>query len=111
MRVTADTNVLVRAFVLDDPTRSPAAIAALQNATVIVVTVPTLGEFVWVLCRAYRRSPAEVIRRLLATDTVVADRPVIEERLAFMDAGGDFAEGVIAASRARDGRDGLPDFR
>ena len=65
----------------------------------VAVTVPALCEFVWVLSRIYKRSRPEIaqsIRRLLASATVAADQPAIAAGLAFLDAGGDFADGVIA---------------
>lgn len=49
MKITADTNVLVRAVVADDPAQSQAAIAALRGAEQIAVALPALCEFVWVL--------------------------------------------------------------
>ena len=104
MRITADTNVLVRAAVGDDPVQSPLAADALQRASLIAVTTPALCEFVWVLTRAYKRSVAEIagaIRHLLAADSVAADRPAIEAGLAFLEAGGDFADGVIAHEGSR----------
>lgn len=99
MKVTADTNVLVRAAVGDDPVQSPAAAKALRAATLIAVTNPALCEFVWVLSRAYKRSTTEIaaaIRSLLAADSVAADRLAVEAGLAFLEAGGDFADGIIA---------------
>lgn len=99
MKVTADTNVLVRAAVGDDPVQSPAAAKALRAATLIAVTNPALCEFVWVLSRAYKRSAADIaaaIRSLLAADNVAADRLAVEAGLAFLEGGGDFADGIIA---------------
>lgn len=99
MRVTPDTNVLVRAAVGDDPLQSPAAARALQTASLIAVTNPALCEFVWVLSRAYKRSAADIagaIRTLLAAGNVAADRPAVGAGLAFLEAGGDFADGIIA---------------
>lgn len=108
MRVAADANVLVRAAVGDDPVQSPAAVAALRAASLIAVTIPVLCEFVWVLSRAYKRSAAEIadaIRRLLAAGNVVADHLAAEAGLAFLEAGGDFADGVIAYEGAQLGAD------
>ena len=39
MRITTDTNVLVRAVVADDPAQSQAAIAALRDAEQIAVAL------------------------------------------------------------------------
>jgi predicted nucleic acid-binding protein len=60
VRITADTNVLVRAAVLDDPAQGAIAAEALLQAETVAVTLPSLCEFVWVLTRAYKRSVAEV---------------------------------------------------
>lgn len=71
----------------------------LRTAELIAVTLPALCEFVWVLTRGYRRAASEVlgmIRSLLDSATVQVDRPAVEAGLAVLEAGGDFAEGVIA---------------
>jgi len=47
MQITADTNVLVRAVVGDDPAQSQAAIAALRGAEQIAVAL--LGCTLWPL--------------------------------------------------------------
>jgi predicted nucleic-acid-binding protein len=49
--------------------------------------------------RGYRRQAPEIaaaVRRLLAGPTVVVDYPAVEAGLAMLEAGGDFADGVIA---------------
>ena len=99
MRVTVDTNVLVRAAVLDDREQAERAAKVLRDAEIIAVTVPALCEFAWVLTRGYRRPAREVlgmIRSLIESATVRVDRPVVEAGLAILEAGGDFADGVIA---------------
>ena len=99
MRITADTNVLVRVAVGDDLAQSVVAAAALREAEHIAVTIPALCEFVWVLARGYKRNAQEIataIRRLIASATVQVDRPAVEAGLTLLEAGGDFADGVIA---------------
>jgi predicted nucleic-acid-binding protein len=99
VKVTADTNVLVRAITGDDARQSAIAQAELANASLIAVPLPALCELVWVLSRGYRiQSPeiAAVIRRLIDASTVAANRPAVEAGLALLEAGGDFADGVIA---------------
>ena len=99
MRITADTNVLVRAAVMDDLGQSALAADALLEAEAVAVTLPSLCEFVWVLMRGYGRSAAEVaaaIRQLIAGMSVLVDRPAVEAGLAILDKGGDFADGIIA---------------
>ncbi|WP_216923336.1 type II toxin-antitoxin system VapC family toxin [Synechococcus sp. CCAP 1479/9] len=99
MRITADTNVLVRAVVSDDPAQSTAAIAALRGAEQIAVALPALCEFVWVLRRVYAFSVADIvaaIRALMAAGNVSLDRAAVELGLLQLEAGGDFADAVIA---------------
>lgn len=99
MRITVDTNILVRSAVRDDTRQADAANRVLRDASSIVVTLPCLCEFVWVLRSAYRLSVAEIegaIQPLLDTANVILNRLAVEEGLAVLRAGGDFADGVIA---------------
>ncbi len=99
MKITADTNVLIRAAVQDDIDQGPRAARLLQQAELVAVPVPVLCEFVWVLRRGYKKSVSEIseaIRRLLKSENVVVNRPAIEAGMSVLDAGGDFADGVIA---------------
>lgn len=99
MRIVADTNVLLRAAVRDDPQQAIAAANLLRSADLVAVSVAVLCEFVWVLRGAYKRSALEVarsIRSLLSSHNVVTNHPAIEAGLAVLEKGGDFADGVIA---------------
>ena len=99
MKVTADTNILVRAVTGDDPRQSPLAQTELENAELVAITLPALCEFVWVLTQGYGIATpqiAETIRRLMNSTNVVTNRPAAEAGLALLEAGGDFADGVIA---------------
>jgi len=99
MKITADTNVLVRAAVQDEPHQARQAAQVLQQADLIAVPIPVLCEFVWVLRRGYKKSISDVsdaIHRLMKSAHVVMNRPAVEAGLAVLDAGGDFADGVIA---------------
>jgi predicted nucleic-acid-binding protein len=99
MKITADTNVLVRAITEDNERQSKTAQKELANADVVALTLPALCELVWVLAQAYRIPTAEIaeaIHRLISAANVVVNRPAVEAGLALMDAGGDFADGVIA---------------
>jgi predicted nucleic-acid-binding protein len=98
VKITADTNVLARAITEDDPRQSRIAQIELANADLVALALPALCELVWVLSRGYRILPAEIaetIRRLINSENVLVDRPAVEAGLAVMDAGGDFADGVI----------------
>jgi predicted nucleic-acid-binding protein len=99
LRITADTNVLVRSITGDDPHQAVAAMALLRGAEIVVITLPALCELVWVLRQGYRSRPDEiaaVIRDLVRSATVQTDLRAVEAGLAMLDAGGDFADGVIA---------------
>jgi predicted nucleic-acid-binding protein len=99
MKMTADTNVLVRALAGDDERQSKIAQAELKKAEVVALALPALCELVWVLSQGYKipsSEIAEAIRRLMNGANVVVNRPAAEAGLALLDAGGDFADGVIA---------------
>ena len=99
MRITADTNILVRAAVLDDPHQGALAANLLRDGELIAVTLPALCEFTWVLGRGYRWGATAIlgfITSLLASPSVRVDRVAAEAGLAMLEAGGDFADGVIA---------------
>ncbi|WP_372052768.1 type II toxin-antitoxin system VapC family toxin (plasmid) [Tistrella mobilis] len=99
MKVIADTNVLARAILQDDEAQCRMARDLLKQATLIAVPLPCLCELVWILrqgARLPKEDVAVAIRALLNTDTVVVNRPAAEAGLAQLDAGGDFADGIIA---------------
>ena len=99
MRITVDTNVLIRGVVRDDEKQAQAADKMLKEASLIAVSLPCLCEFVWVLRRLYSLGNADIaaaIRALIATEKVVMNRQAVEVGLAMLDSGGDFADGVIA---------------
>lgn len=99
MKITADTNVLLRIFVDDDPAQSETATLELERAESVAIPAQALCELAWVLERRYGASRTDValaIRRLLDTANVALDRPPVEAGLAILEAGGDFADGVIA---------------
>ena len=99
MKITADTNVLVRAITGDDAVQSKLAQAELANADVVALALPALCELVWVLSRGYKIPASEIaqtVRRLIDAATVAVNRPAVEAGLALLEAGGDFADGVIA---------------
>lgn len=99
MRVTADTNVLLRAYVADDEAQAAIAVDLLAKADIVAVSLQALCEFAWILAWQYqteRENIGAAIRALLNTANVVVNRPAVESGLSVLDAGGDFADGVIA---------------
>src|SRR5260370_17824055 len=112
MKITADTNVLVRALTEDDREQSRAAQIALSKADIVALTIPTLCELVWVL-RSYRIQSSDIagtLRGLLNGANIVVNRPAAEAGLALLDAGGDFADGVIAYEGSWLGADPFASF-
>jgi predicted nucleic-acid-binding protein len=104
MRVTVDTNILVRAVVRDDEKQAQAAAALLKAADVIAVSLPCLCEFVWVLRRVYSFGQDEIsaaVEALLDAGNVSVNRPAVDAGLAILRAGGDFADGLIAYEGSR----------
>jgi len=99
MKINADTNVLVRAVVGDDAKQAQAATKFLKDAELIAVSLPCLCELVWVLCSVYnfrQRDISAALEALLDTSNVVVNRPAVEAGLTVLNAGGDFADGLIA---------------
>jgi predicted nucleic-acid-binding protein len=99
VKVSVDTNVLVRAVVRDDAEQARVAAKVLTDAELIAVALPCLCEFVWVLLRVYdfqTSDAATAIRVLLDAANVEVNRPAVEAGLSVLEAGGDFADGVIA---------------
>ena len=99
MKIAVDTNVLIRACVRDDLAQAESAGKVLKDASLIAVAIPCLCEFVWVLRQVYGFSTADIgsaVKALLDTGNVVLNRPAVEAGLAFLEAGGDFADGAIA---------------
>lgn len=99
MKANLDTNVLLRLIVGDDEAQQETAIETLEAAELVAISVHAFCEFAWVLDRSYgvqRTDISAAIRHILDMRNVVANRPTIEAGLAVLDAGGDFADGVIA---------------
>ena len=99
MKVTVDTNVLIRAVVRDDAKQAKKAIKILEEATFVVITLSSLCEFVWVLLRSYEIEASDIskaLKALISTTNVQVNRPAVEAGISQLEAGGDFADAVIA---------------
>src|SRR5258708_7392147 len=113
MKITADAKVLVRGIRNDDVGQSSVAEAELANADLVALALPALCELVWVLSQGYKipsSQIAEAIRRLMNGANVAVNRPAAEAGLALLDAGGDFADGVIAYEGSWLGADSFISF-
>lgn len=99
MKITADTNLLLRAALEDDPQQAALAQKIIADAEMIAVPVIVFCEFAWVLARHYKKPSSEIaaaIRTLTRHATIVTNQPVVDAGLAVLESGGDFADGVIA---------------
>jgi predicted nucleic-acid-binding protein len=113
MKITADTNLLVRAITGDNALQSKAAQMVLKDADLVALAIPALCELVWVLSQGYKvpaSDIAEAIRRLINGANVVVNRPAAEAGLVLLDTGGDFADGVIAYEGSWLGADAFVSF-
>lgn len=101
MKINADTNILLRFVLADDDRQQEVASDLLCSADIVAISVYALCEFAWVMGRTYGANRADIataIRLLIRMKNVAVDLPIVEAGLAFLDAGGDFADGVIARS-------------
>ena len=89
MKITADTNVLLRA-VVGDELQQQMAIETLESAELVVISAHSLCEFAWVLDRGYktaRSDIASVISHVLEMHDIVVNRPAVEAGLHVLKAG------------------------
>ena len=113
MSIIADTNVLIRAIVGDEPSQSPVADECLHRATAIAITLPTFCELAWTLRQRYRlttRELHETISHLVLDPRVRCDRSAVASGLEMLSLGGDFADEVIAFEGRRLGGDVFATF-
>jgi predicted nucleic-acid-binding protein len=99
MKITADTNVLLRVVMADDEAQSTIAVEAMESADMVAISLQSLCELACVLARRYavpRNDIAHAIRSLVDLHNVVVNRPAVDAGLSVLDGGGDFADGVIA---------------
>jgi predicted nucleic-acid-binding protein len=99
VKITADTNVLLRTLVNDNEEQAARAVDVLTSADMVAISLQTLCEISWVLNVSYgvtRINISAAIRALVNTSNVVTNRAAAEAGLALLEAGGDFADGVIA---------------
>jgi predicted nucleic-acid-binding protein len=99
VRITADTNILLRDVLHDDLRQAVLAAHLLKSAELVAVPTSVLCELVWVLRRGYKKSAAETaaaIRQLMRSMNVVVERSAAEAGLRTLEGGGDFADGAAA---------------
>lgn len=98
-----DTNVVVRYLVQDDPTQSPIATSLIEGLSETdpgYLSLVTMVEVYWVMCRAYKVPQPrciELLDGLLDARELRIDRDeIVRLALAAAHGGLDFADAVIA---------------
>jgi predicted nucleic-acid-binding protein len=113
VRLTADTNLLIRIVTQDDADQARIAFDLLSSAERVVVSLPCLCELVWVLRAVYGFSSGELdkaVRSVTDPGNVITDRSAVEAGLRLLAAGGDFADGVLASVGMDLGADAFVSF-
>jgi len=99
VKITADTNILLRVLVRDDAAQARAASRILREAELIALPLACLCELVWVLRRVYGFQRDDILLALqtvLEVENVAVNRAAADAGVATLRNGGDFADGVIA---------------
>ena len=113
MRITADTNILVRVIMQDDLPQARVALGVLERADAVVLPLPCLCEFAWVLERTYGLSRAQIaasLRGIILRGNVETDTVGRRMRAPNPRVRGDFADGAIASAGVRMGADSFISF-
>lgn len=113
MKLTADTNLLVRIVARDDDAQARVAFELLSKAERVMICLPCLCEFVWVLRRVYGFGPGDLdtaVRVVTEPGNVETDQSAVDAGLRMLANGGDFADGVIAAAGMAMGADRFISF-
>ncbi len=98
MKMIADTNILMRAVLNDDVVQGRASRLALSSADQIVIGPHAFCEMIWLLRQRYKMPKGEVVKVIhgyLDADNVITDTAAVQSGLAAMNAGAEFADGVI----------------
>jgi predicted nucleic-acid-binding protein len=98
MKMVADTNVLLRYVLADDPVQYRLALEIMKRAEAVVVTNVALCELAWVLRSRYgvsRENIAATISGLRETSNIELDGAAVDAGLSMLELGADFADGVI----------------
>jgi predicted nucleic-acid-binding protein len=98
MKMIADTNVLMRAVLDDDVVQSRASRLALSSADQVFISRHAFCEMVWLLRQRYKMTKTEIVKVIhgyLEAENVMTDTAAVQAGLEAMEAGADFADGVI----------------
>ncbi|MCA1941649.1 MAG: type II toxin-antitoxin system VapC family toxin [Caenispirillum bisanense] len=104
--LSADTNVLLRYVLKDDEAQFDVVKPLLEGDEPFFISNIVFCELVWTLRRAYKipkGDVAAVVRTLVGMDSTRCDEYAVGVALASMDAGGDFADAMVAIEAGRAG--------
>jgi predicted nucleic-acid-binding protein len=99
VNVIIDTNILVRFLVGDDEQQQKAAVRLFREADSIIIPTLVFCESVWVLRSRYKNAPRDIaaqIDGIVESHKIVVADDEVRAGLDMMEAGGDFADGVVA---------------
>ncbi len=101
--VAADTNIVLRFILRDDPVQSPRARDLIADNK-IFIPVTVMLETEWALRRVYKLTKSDVINALTAileTETIQVDQAdCVSKALEFTARGADFADALHLVSSA-----------
>ena len=101
MRITADTNLLVRMVTGDDQRQFRLATDLLVGSERVILSTTVLCELCWVLRGVYQLTDTELAETISdltgARNAMVDNQAAVEAGLEVLALGGDFADGAIAA--------------
>jgi predicted nucleic-acid-binding protein len=113
LKITVDTNLLLRVLTEDHPQQTEQAKAALSVADSVVAPTMTICETVWVLKSSHGLSApeiAQIIRSVVGNPEITVDHAPVRAGLIALDEDGDFADGVIAYEGRRLGGEVFTSF-
>jgi predicted nucleic-acid-binding protein len=99
LKIIADTNLLVRLAAHDHSSQEKIVLKLLTEAELVAIPMVALCEFVWVMRSVYKfntNALINAIRLFSETQNIYLNQPATKAGLETLEAGGDFADGVIA---------------
>lgn len=99
MKITVDTNLLIRFLIKDDKFQNQKVWDIFFEAEEIFIPITVLCEVVWVLSFSYKLSNSFIaakLQNLIEIPIFIVDKPVVNFGIKVLEANGDFADGVNA---------------
>ena len=99
MKITVDTNILIRFFIKDDKVQTQKVWDIFFEAEEIFIPITVLCEVVWVLSFSYKLNNnliAEKLKQLIKIPIIIVDKSAVNFGIKCLELNGDFADGVNA---------------